>query len=436
MQAVSWNQSLSPFVQHEDFYLVAQEIKQDSDQYALLYNKAQSAGHLVMRDNLELQWRARTRNSWFRTPDLIQNRAQSEDYAYQSRDANRSERGDRVYKTATLLRTCPQERNVHPDILEDILRWPSVSGFGDEYLPKSFQKIQSVSLNDVWGSLYEVCRLQSPEGNWTLSFLLTQFAYKDTDILEHIETFVAISCSARFQDMLPPSNRSYEISVGVTPSTDSLDSAIRAHRQAFKWVAPKGVSKAARDSKHNASREEHRQLVEEQLEKLRGNLASQWPEGPIAPAGVRFPNISVASAVASCATIFSRATQTKELDRYVQQIQDQLNQILSPEDEVAMPVWPELETMPTSRPTQVCPDLLTILTSALAPSLPRLKPRLVFKFETTLPDTSQLEVVLSPYFTQQVGLSILVHFTALLFSNRVLKETSVFINFWQFHCSK
>ncbi|QDS69602.1 hypothetical protein FKW77_008638 [Venturia effusa] len=398
MQEVSWDPILSSFSQHEDFYFLAQEIKQESDQYSMLYNKADPAGDLVMRENPELLWRARIRNSWFRTPDLMQNRAASEDHVYHSRDTDRSERGNRVYKTATVLRTCPKEHNVHPNLFEEMLDWPTISGFGDEYSPRSFQEVQSISLNEIWGSLYEACRNQNPEGNWKLSFLLSQVAFKDANILQHVETLLAISCSEQFGDMAPPSNRSYELSVGLTPSEDALNSAIKAHRQPFKWPCPKGLTKAQKEKRLHAAREEHRKAVEQQLEKLRDDLVKQWPDGPIAPAAATFPKILVASAVNSCATIFARARQNAELHKYVQEVQIRLNRIPAPDDEIELPAWSGTESMSKPEPKQVCPDLLTLLRSVQAPPLPKLKPGLIFSFETTLSDTTQLGEVLCPYF--------------------------------------
>ncbi|KAE9967905.1 hypothetical protein EG328_007909 [Venturia inaequalis] len=411
LQCIQWQSDLSPFCQHEDFYVAAKAIKDLSDTFTIFYNKksgeikSEEQGlaqpKFVIRDNPELHERAKARNAWFRAPSVGQN-SQYQDISYHARDGRRSPSGESTFLTSDLLRRWPSNPSVSEEIFKQMRTWEDAGGFGVVYTPKSLDETHQVPLGRIWGSLFQMCMTQGPESKWKLIFLLGQVSFKPPGNFVDIKTLCAIATSGQFREYDLPELCSYSIKYGLEPSIADLKHAITAHAIAYRPPTFNRSKQSERSKKKQAQElAQHKKEVEEQAGKLCDHFARQWPTTiPTAPSSINYSKILMQKVVRSISELFQKVHQNMKLKEWVEQLQQDLIELPEPEDEGVVPILPTRQPLATSTLTPTCPDLLEILKTAQPPTLCRLEPGLTIEFDTISPNTNDLEAVLRPYCTQ------------------------------------
>ncbi|TLD36380.1 hypothetical protein E2P81_ATG03269 [Venturia nashicola] len=411
LQCIQWQNSLSSFSQHEDFYVAAKVIKDLSDTFSVFYDKRSDEKKsdvqdlvpqaFVLRDNPELHERAKARNSWFRAPRIGQV-SQCQDTIYHARDGRRGPSGESTFLTSDLLRRWPSNPSVSEDIFKQMRTWEDAGGFGVNYAPKSLDETHKVPLGRIWGSLFQMCMTQGPESKWKLIFLLGQVSFKPPGSFADIKTLCAIATSGHFCDYDLPEHCSYGIKYGLEPNIADLRSAITAHAVAYS--PPKSNrSKQSERSKKKQPQElaRHKKEIGEQAEKLCDHFARQWPTmTPVAPSSTNYSKILMQKVVRSVSELFQKVHQNIKLKEWVEQLQKDLGELPEPEDEGVIPILPTQQPLAVSTLAPTCPDLLEILKTARPPSLRRLERGLTVELDSNPPNTDDLEAVLHSYYTQ------------------------------------
>lgn len=421
VQCIQWQNNLSPFSQHEDFYVASKAIKDLSDTFGIFYVKESgdeksneddlASQAFVIRGNPELHERAKARNAWFRAPNVGQN-SQQQDTSYRARDCRRGPSGESTFLTSEMLRRWPSNPSISEDIFKQMRTWVDAGGFGVIYAPKSLDETHKVPLGWIWGSLFQMCMTQEPESKWKLIFLLGQVSFKPLSSFADIKTLCAVATSGQFREYNLPELCSYGIKYGLEPSIADIRDAITAHAVAYS--PPKSNrSKRSERSKKKQTQElaRHKKEIEEQAEVLSDHFARQWPTTtPTAP-NRNYTKVLMQKVVRSVSELFQKVHQNRNLKEWVEQLQEDLNGLSGPEEEEeqedAMPTFPTRPSLGASTLKPTCPGLLDIMESAQPPTFRRLEPGLTIEFDAVAPNTDDLEAILRPFCAQPGKLIIL-----------------------------
>lgn len=280
MQTVRWNSSLSQLSQHDEFYVVTEDIIRYTSRFSSFHMGISQEKPYCCGDSGLLE-RARKINSRWRCGDFGGTPAPSrEEVIYKARDVYcSSERGQRVYETASLIRDWPAK--VHcADILQESENWETISA---KELDGTCTGEYNLSFTDSFGSLYNFCR-HSKQGrdSFKLMSLFSMVSFGNATNAGLIRAFLAIAFSGQFQDLSIPSSQNpkvsfpFHLSAGEDFVLEDIQKAIKDSCAPFRasntylqtWEEAE-IAQAASDN--------HNREVSAMVDECCRQIESQWP---------------------------------------------------------------------------------------------------------------------------------------------------------------
>ena len=329
MQKVSWNPELMALAQHDDYYPIVKDIRQQSDLLRTFYPHPTNPDPLLSKGNSHLLDRARIRNHSFHRADLIPDpsvSASAATYSAKYRESN-SLRHTNVLQAATLLKEWPRKLPVHQDLMGILQGWESIQGFNQPFDKVSLHDILNLDLAANWGSLF--CYFQQSSGvqdKYRLMFFFSYLSFNNTVDMSVVRTLIAFAVVEDFKQLTPPEWPIYtHFRDGVVPMvgilTDLLDPCRIPYpgddRAKFQFsLAPK--------MRRKLELEESRYLKKsaDDCKELADYFLEQWPCSE--PSLVGFCNpvlLDLQKALEVIRPLWLQLHQNVDLSRHVRQVQ-------------------------------------------------------------------------------------------------------------------
>lgn len=332
-QKVFWNPNLSPLVQHDDFYLVAEAIFNNHGKVEVLHEESarQKKG---FRDggDLVLAGRARKRNASVTKSGLYTRLVISgdDDYVYDARDqAGKRDSAVHVFRTAHQIIEWPSHVAVVEDLAAVLKRWRFIYGYHAEFNAVSLQELAYLKLDKHWGSLYELCRTSTKDSStYSLLFTFCPIAFgTEGHGMKHVRTLLAFAFSDAFRTIDPPQSvRQYDLNLGAGWSENQILDIIRNHT-----VRPRKRARAT-----TAQAADHRRRLrdyETECSRLIARVKAQWPQGPIAVVQGEYSQIGpfLDAILRECRQRVRRWQQNRRFLEHIRLVNDGLQNMQSPD---------------------------------------------------------------------------------------------------------
>jgi hypothetical protein len=391
MQTVSWNSELGELAQHDDFRALAQEIVESGSRLSTLHGLSDiecdtMAECYKNRGDPHLLERARSRNSRMFYSGLGGGlmHLMPQSSLYRGRDREfQSERSQRVYKIAALVRSWRPCLSQCVDLLGSVGSWKNVRPAGPSLKEATCTELLRLSFRDAWGSLYELCRSsdQVRDSYSLLSLFCTiAFAEKEDQL---IHSLLAVAFSSQFKDLtIPPiGQQSLNMQLGESFDEEQINRAIE--RNYSNFVHP-GVGTNSKAQKRAAKERQAKYDLQREtdVKTLSESVKSQWPCE--IPQLLEIERVNKIGASEACSSLCTQWYRNRQFLTFLRSVQERLNTIKdeaikdeAPVADLEFPSTPSRDSPALSRPF-VPPGLLDILSVSNPTSLATESPPLVF----------------------------------------------------------
>ncbi|KAI9376640.1 hypothetical protein BJX61DRAFT_530656 [Aspergillus egyptiacus] len=315
MQRVSWNRDLSEYAQHDDFRLVAQEIFDHAQQFGP-FHKLRSDAPGPDRGDIGLLERARSRRVRFHRFGFggahLPPARPSEYKDARDRQDELSDRSRRVYNIAKLIQAWPDTLTSKADLFYAIQRWKHIDlqiRPPQQYPYSSL--IQPLLVKEIWGSLYNQCRLSSRERDtYCLVSVFCMIAFGEPDIRMFLP-LLAIAFSGSYpeipSDLLEPG-----FDKGVVQGTDYGPNRKR-------------LSKKEREKIYREQKKAYEMQKKMDIQAFEDSISRQWPcETLQRPANLKPWQVQ---GLTDCNQLVKRWYYNKMFFEFLRHVQDQLDAV-------------------------------------------------------------------------------------------------------------
>jgi hypothetical protein len=277
IQQVSWNTNLNQLSQHDEFNVAVKDIIAYTNQFKMLYTKANTVSSSKDQSSVHLLTRASQRHSTFRAYEFggdVINPALDKVYVARDCEAD-SARGGRVYEIASLIKRWPSQLNVTTDLARMIRDWGCVSGYENQVDQRCFGDLIDLSFPKTWGSLYNLCRSSQRERDlYNLMFLFCPVAFSQADSPVIIRTLLTFAFSNAFQEMPAPRYSTFNLNDDV-PIHSTLEQALKSCCRQFVKKPSGFANGSAKDIKwRNDLRSTYDKELWNQIKLCRNSLVS------------------------------------------------------------------------------------------------------------------------------------------------------------------
>ncbi|XXH02381.1 hypothetical protein Hte_008756 [Hypoxylon texense] len=357
-QRVTWSRNLTATIQHDGFASVVRDIVTKSNQVNEFASDASKP--IACEDFTHLRRRGEMHRRLYECPAVDTANTIMPDIVYHPRDRRASSRAAHVYEVARLIMTdCPSlhQRATLMSFLESN---NFIGGFCDDHSSPTSQEplISQVEdpIYEKWGYLVQLCR----HANHTtpLLFRLGLLAFCPNPNMDVIRSLVAFVVHDRLKTLSPPPYSSFvDFKSRERPSIQILQTLIAPAYRVF-------IHGQRGRFRHTA--QEHRDLCEEEGQKLAAHIQDQWPTraDELSTETFKAEFIDVPSAVDEIRSEWERRRKNRELEIYINQVEAILLSLRGPPDasvvhqwEAANPEFIGLERLPVV--PSIARDLLT-----------------------------------------------------------------------------
>jgi hypothetical protein len=398
MQIVKWDSTLSPLVQHDDFFLAATAVfEHHSKTDTLLASDQGSSVKYASRGDGFLLRRARLRNASVAKSGLYSELipSQDDDADYAGRDIfSANDRAKRVFEIASLIKEWPSQIATHKSLTEVLQAWDDVSGYDSgAFVLSSLQQLSMLDFKKHFGSLYELCRHASRDSaTYPLMFKFCMLAIgADGDKLMHMKTLLAVAFSGSFKEINPPrSIVQYSLSKGSSPSRESLMEIINQGLIEHELCHDPNEDQIAEFDKLEFEQNEQKEL-------LCTRIFSMWPAVSIIVRDEDNQHMNMASIVRRCQALFDEWHKNRLYLEHIKSVDERLKSIQAPQIIFNLPTAPSPRISPVFRAyvNSSLPKLLTWRASELLARGIEPVSNLSLRPKSSLEDTSEVKKLLS-----------------------------------------
>ncbi|KAF2836054.1 hypothetical protein M501DRAFT_1026273 [Patellaria atrata CBS 101060] len=228
-EKVEWNKSIPKFNQHEGFVFAVRGIIASNEYLITLTSSRVDAIQPNHQGDELLLLKAHAQNRRFRS-NLPASDANEEnlDRLYKSRDSGINPDAQRCYNISNIISEWPKSLNVDTNLLQTMMTWTKVSGFGTVFEEHSIVELIEMCLPGNWGSLFELCRHSTPaNGVYKLMFTFGTIAFGVPHIEKHLRALIAISISGQFSGDLRLGSGSFDLMAPREPDRNVMETELR-----------------------------------------------------------------------------------------------------------------------------------------------------------------------------------------------------------------
>ncbi|RDH27534.1 hypothetical protein BDQ94DRAFT_163521 [Aspergillus welwitschiae] len=372
MQTLEWNSDLVELAQHDDFQALVQEIVDHAQLFSMLHDVSTEDLEAYVRcyqnrGEPHLIARARLRHAQFYPAEFGGStvRRAPKPSVYSARDhGSGSERSNRVYEIASLVRDWPTGVPHGSDFYATISNWECIRLANLPVDSLNCNELLQLSFRDTWGALYELCRsLNRRQDSYSLMSLFCTIAFGGDEQLFNLRPLLAVAFSGRFADVAVPGFGGQSVLYlqrGEELIPSEIADQVSLHYTPFR--DPPHLSGLSGARKREIREERERYLVEKKnhVRQCRDVVTDQWPcERPQLP---DIPRLDRKNASEACALLCSQWYQNRTFLRFLREVQARLEALGTEPDEQnrSVPPAPSQQARPAER-SFFPPSLLDLL---------------------------------------------------------------------------
>ncbi|KAF4988308.1 hypothetical protein FDECE_15104, partial [Fusarium decemcellulare] len=285
-QKVEWDNNLTMSIQHEEFALLVDSIRLQSQKLEV-FSEGTAADcqvdspvttlpHLCRRGRIRRQLYERV--CFPSDLEVLRNSLQV--LLYDPTEHSQAKESCRVYQTTRALRAdgddIPKLARLSP-LME---KWANIGGFEDTLVAADIETLLDIEISQSWGPLVQACHRSSQSQGYDAYFLLGLLAFGTNTDMKAIQWLVAYHRSSVLRSVEAP-RHSYFFSFCAfeEPSQDSIRSLILSKQLDYDSFYPPGWKKRAR----NKTRVTAGQYEQGQMNEATGiasRIMHAWPHPP------------------------------------------------------------------------------------------------------------------------------------------------------------
>ena len=327
MQTVTWNKDLPVSSQHDDFTILAQEIINSGNQYAVLYP---GTNELMLRKigNETLLHRARRRNRAYQGSGICTDFSRpvlGSEYTGRDDQGTENARCRNAFYIASLIVQWPTKFEVCLDFQGEMKTLDRISGFSSQTeCCGSLSQLLDLHLPHTWGYLYGMCissdkRRDQHQLLFDFSILAYSMKFPSPSPLLSLLAFAFLSELKSLR--APIMSGTYVLSSGWAVQSGKVMNILR--NRATAWVE---TDPSLSDDERQQRLADHNDEVERQAKAVTQHLSSQWPcEKPNMPAAASAPLLQLQSANSQISSQFKIWHRNLELIEYISDVQQIFN---------------------------------------------------------------------------------------------------------------
>ncbi|KAI1495818.1 hypothetical protein F5X99DRAFT_422623 [Biscogniauxia marginata] len=331
MQKTTWDDDLTPTIQHDGFESLVHEIMTRSIQLSKFDNGITQAFSYVKSNHLRHRGEIHRRTYERPLPDM--DGKVTRDIVYVPRDRRTTPKAYNVYEIAHLISTRCSSIHMNTSLKTALESYEFIGGFTgkDNSYGSLFEKIEN-PINEQWGDLVNFCRHATNKA--PVLFRLGMLAFGSQANMDIIRSLIAVFSIDELKDLSPPASSSFvDFKSRGCPSLQLLEKLIVPAYSSFRSKYSR-LSFVKGSAERNAQK--HRTRCEEEGRNLARHILNQWP----APAcrltcGYEVEVIDTGLALDEVRKEWTRRQDNEELDGYINRVQKILHSLEGPRNSKA-----------------------------------------------------------------------------------------------------
>ncbi|GKZ98243.1 hypothetical protein AnigIFM59636_002476 [Aspergillus niger] len=372
MQTIEWNSDLGELAQHDDFQFLVQEIVDHAQLFSMLHDVSTEDLEAYVRcyqnrGEPHLIARARLRHAQFYPAEFggstVRRAPKPSPYSARDRGSG-SERSNRVYEVASLVRDWPTGVPHCSDFYATISNWECIRLANLRVDSLTCNELLQLSFRDAWGALYELCRsLNRRQDSYNLMSLFCTIAFRGDEQLFSLRPLLAVAFSGQFADLAVPGFGGQSVLYlqrGEELIPSEIADQVSLHYTPFRDPPHLSGLSGARKREIREERERYLGEKENHVRQCRDVVTDQWPcERPQLP---DIPRLDRQNASEACALLCTQWYQNRTFLRFLREVQARLEALGTEPDEQnrSVPPAPSPQARPAKR-SFFPPSLLDLL---------------------------------------------------------------------------
>ncbi|KAI5921758.1 hypothetical protein F4810DRAFT_712186 [Camillea tinctor] len=327
LQKVTWDENLTPTIQHDGLEPLVREIMAKSNQlreFATVPTRVFEYSEISF-----LRIRGEACRRIYERPSPYMNSPAVKDEAYIPRDHGTMPKGYRVYEIAQLVNTGCTSMCMDYTLKKALESYEFIGGFNAQYSLEDpdaslIERIEN-QINIQWGDLVRFCQHATNKASVLFRLGLSAFGPKaDMDIIRSLAAIFAIH---ELKSLSPPACGSFvDFRSRGRPSVQDLEKLIIP---AYKTFQPQlNLQRPTAQDSYGRNAQEHAALCEEEGMSLALHIVNQWPASRLNTTDLpKMESIDTHVALEHIRKEWMRRKRNEELDCYINKVQKTLTSI-------------------------------------------------------------------------------------------------------------
>ncbi|KAM5467607.1 hypothetical protein MferCBS49748_003855 [Microsporum ferrugineum] len=326
VQHTTWNENLTPWIQHEIFSFLVEKIRETERQLRQFnVNEAGQPTTKPLWDDFLMKRAYRRRNTYQRPNAGFHELSFLEDTMYESRDRFREDQSrTNVFEISSFVKNWSTNTGAHIDLIKKLEAWPTIGGYHQVFDKVLLSDMLDAQFDKSWGSIVNFCRNSEVEKKYRLMMMMALMSFSSHADMEIIRTLVLFATVPSLKSLNPPKWVHYkDFRYNQQPTVAYLRKLIQNCSVPYtgdeRGFLPLNIKTRKR---LEAAEREHEKRVERDAVAFSEFIFAQWP--CFEPSTLEMPDISLLDVQLALKLIlpdWSRLFQNSELSNYLAKVQ-------------------------------------------------------------------------------------------------------------------
>ncbi|KAF4963149.1 hypothetical protein FSARC_8814 [Fusarium sarcochroum] len=286
-QKVKWDDHLTMSIQHEEFAVLVDSIRLQSQNLEVFDEGSSSDCQIDSQADTfdRLYRRGRTRRQLYERicfpSDAEALRRSLQSFLYDpGENSQANKENHQVYQTARALSVVSDDIPKLQGLSSLLEEWADIGGFEDAILAVNIETLLSTELSQLWGSLVRACSRSGQLQNYDAHFLLALLASDTKDNTKVVQWLVALYRNSVLRNVEAPQHTYFSnFCIFEKPSDDSIQSLILAKQPLYADFFLGGRKKRVRN-KIKMTPDRYEELQMDEASRMASCIMKVWPLPP------------------------------------------------------------------------------------------------------------------------------------------------------------